>query len=450
MLIPELYPLFKKSSGISTDTRSISPGNIFFALKGENFNGNLFAQKALDAGAAYVVVDETHFPANEKIIAVNDVLKTLQQLAMHHRKQLPAKIIAISGSNGKTTTKELISRVLETTYNTFSTRGNLNNHIGVPLSLLSIKEETEFAVIEMGANHSGETKLLSEIAAPDFGLITNNGKDHLEGYGNIEGVRKGNGELYDFLRERKPGQAIAFVCIDQDDLIKMSEGIQRVTYGENESADYNGKIEKLFPFLEIEYTKQDRSRFTKPARSERKQLLTEQKPLIKTQLIGKYNFENLMAAICIGSYFSVPDEKIKQAIESYSPSNNRSQIVKRRTNTFILDAYNANPSSVNAALENFFALPSENKIVILGDMAELGIASHREHREVIERLRKEELKMGVLVGEEFGKALGDHDASFVHFKNVEQLKEWFASQSFENYFFLLKASRVIGLEKLLS
>lgn len=445
MQLSALYDLFRKSSGISTDTRSIGSGNIFFALKGDHFNGNLFAQKALDLGATYVVVDEIHFPSNEKIIEVDNVLKRLQQLATYHRQQLPVKIIAIAGSNGKTTTKELTSRVLGTSYKTFSTKGNLNNHIGVPLSILSIREETGFAVIEMGANHAGETKLLSEIAEPDFGLITNNGKDHLEGYGDIEGVRKGNGELYDFLRKKNPrrtdGHGIAFVCSDQDDLMKMSEGINRITYGENAGADYKGSIAKQFPFLEIEW--EDRGQFTKPARSERK-------PLIKTQLIGKYNFENIMAAVCIGNYFGVEDEKIKQAIESYSPSNNRSQIVKRGTNTFILDAYNANPSSVNAALDNFFDLPAEEKIVILGDMAELGAVSHDEHLEVINRLRNEKLKMRILVGEEFGKALGDKDASFLHFKNVEQLIEWFTMQSFENYFFLLKASRVIGLEKLLS
>lgn len=439
MHISELYGLFRKSSGISTDTRSIRPGNIFFALKGDHFNGNLFAQKALDTGAAYVVVDEVHFPAQGKIILVQDVLKMLQQLAKHHREQLPVKIIAIAGSNGKTTTKELISRVLETTFSTFSTPGNLNNHIGVPLSVLSIKEEAEFAVIEMGANHSGETKLLSEIAEPDFGLITNNGKDHLEGYGNIEGVRKGNGELYDFLRKENPRlpkrQGTAFVCADQDDLMKMSEGIKRVTYGQNKNADCTGTITALFPFLQLQALNLN----------------------LQTQLIGKYNFENVMAAVCAGKYFGVPDEKIKQAIESYSPSNNRSQIVKRGTNTFILDAYNANPSSVNAALENFFALPAENKIVILGDMAELGAASEEEHREVLKKMENARLpdgegnwKMVILIGEEFAKVLGDHDASFLHFKDVDQLKEWFSKQSFENYFFLLKASRVIGLEKLLS
>lgn len=447
MHITALYSLFTKSSGISTDTRSIKAGNIFFALKGDHYNANLFAQKALDAGAAYVVVDEVHSPSDEKIIAVDDALKMLQELAGYHRNQVPAKIIAIAGSNGKTTTKELIGRVLETSFKTFSTKGNLNNHIGVPLSILSIKEETEFAVIEMGANHIGETKFLCEITEPDFGLITNNGKDHLEGYGNIEGVRKGNSELYDFLRKENPrlpdGQGIAFVCADQDDLMKMSEGINRITYGENAEARCRGKISEQFPFLKIEYSQQDRGRFKKPTRSEPGQS-------VQTQLIGKYNFENLMAAVCIGSYFSVPDEKIISAIESYSPSNNRSQIVKRGTNTFLLDAYNANPSSVNAALENFFVLPAENKIVILGDMAELGAASHEEHREVIERLKKEELKMRILIGEEFGKVLGDSDSSFLHFKNVEQLKEWFSKRSFENYFFLLKASRVIGLEKLLS
>jgi len=422
MQIDSLCDLYLKSSGISTDTRTIKAGNLFFALKGNNFNGNLFAEKALQAGASFVIADEKHFPDSEKIILVDDVLKTLQHLANFHRRKLKAKIIAVCGSNGKTTTKELIARVLETSFKTFSTKGNLNNHIGVPLSLLSIKPETEFAVIEMGANHLGETKLLCEIAEPDFGLITNNGKDHLEGYGSIDGVRKGNGELYDFLREKN---GIVFVCTDEDDLMKMSDGMERITYGENSFADVSGRILLTFPFLQLQT-----SDFK-----------------LQTQLIGKYNFENVMAAVCIGKYFGVSDEKIKQAIESYSPSNNRSQIVKRGTNTFILDAYNANPSSVEAALENFISLPEENKIVILGDMAELGDSSEAEHRHVVFKLQTSNFKLVSLVGKEFNQA--DADRKFLHFENVTGLKKWFDKQRFENCFFLLKASRVMGLEKLL-
>ncbi len=447
MQVSQLYDLFCKSTGISTDTRSVEQGNIFFALKGERFNGNLYAENALKGGAAYVVIDEKYFDENERFILVEDVLKTLQQLANFHRKQLQTIIIAIGGSNGKTTTKELISAVLQSTFKTFATKGNLNNHIGVPLSLLSIKdsakplsgfsttdrvspvEPTDFAIIELGANHLGETKFLCEIAEPDFGLITNNGKDHLEGYGSIEGVIKGNGELFDYLRKEN---RIAFVNADQQDLMLLSEGIKRTTYGENEISDYKGSINQQFPFLQ----------------------LTTGNSQLTTNLIGKYNFPNIMAAVCIGKYFGVDEEKVKQAIESYSPINNRSQVLKIGSNTFILDAYNSNPSSLNAALDNFFDLPEENKIVIAGDMAELGAASLEEHIEILKKIEKACLpdrqgnwKMVLLVGEEFKKA--DIGNKFLHFKNVIELKEWFGKQSFENYFFLLKASRVIGLEKLI-
>jgi UDP-N-acetylmuramoyl-tripeptide--D-alanyl-D-alanine ligase len=425
MTIDALYERFKNSSGISTDSRAIKPGAIFFALKGERFNGNLFVEGVLEQGASAAVTDEMHGHSDERIILVENVLSTLQQLANQHRRQTNVKVFAVAGSNGKTTTKELISRVLQTSFNTFATKGNLNNHIGVPLSLLSIRQETEFAIIEIGANHLGETRRLCEIAEPDFGLITNNGKDHLEGYGSIEGVRRGNGELFDFLRLKNK---TAFVCADEDDLMPMSEGMNRITYGENEIADCQGRITQQFPFIQLQTSNLK----------------------FQTQLIGRYNFENIMAAVCCGQYFGVPEEKISESIATYQPLNNRSQILKRGTNTFILDAYNANPSSVNAALENFFLLPAENKIVILGDMAELGASSHSEHRDVIERLRNEKLQMKILVGEDFEKALATRDASILHFKNVEQLKEWFSRQSFENYFFLLKASRIIGLEKLLS
>ena len=355
---------------------------------------------------------------------VDDALKTLQQLANFHRHQIKTKIIAIGGSNGKTTTKELISRVLETTFKTYSTKGNLNNHIGVPLSLLSIHAETEFAVIEMGANHLGETKLLCEMAEPDFGLITNNGRDHLEGYGSIENVRKGNGELFDYLRMKN---RIAFVCADQKDLMKMSEGMNRITYGENEAATYTGKIINSFPFLQLQTSNLQ----------------------LQTQLIGKYNFDNVMAAVCIGKYFGVADEKLRKSIESYSPSNNRSQILKSGTNTFILDAYNANPSSMEAALENFRSIPGNNKIVILGDMAELGEATRSEHEAIVHSLQSANLAKVILIGKEFKNADQNSGSGFLHFENVSEVKEWFSKQNFENSYFLLKASRVIGLEKLL-
>ncbi len=425
MQLSALYKIFKDASGISTDTRMITEGAVFFALKGEHFNGNMYAEKALAAGACYAVIDELHFPSNEKFIQVNDTLESLQQLSAYHRNQITAKVIAIAGSNGKTTTKELISQVIGTSYKTFFTKGNLNNHIGVPLSLLSIKSDDRFAVIEMGANHIGETEFLCGITKPNFGLITNNGKDHLEGYGSIEGVRKGNGELYEFLRSEN---RLAFVSADEHDLMEMSSNMKRVTYGENVEADCKGRVTAMFPFLQLE------SGTIK----------------IRSQLIGRYNFENIMAAVCIGKYFEIPEQQIVTAIESYRPSNNRSQLLNVGTNTFILDAYNANPSSMNAALDSFFQLPEKSKVVILGDMAELGAASDTEHRLIINRLTDTDLKHKIVVGEKFIRALPANRNEFLAFKNVAELKEWFFSQQFENHFFLLKGSRVIELEKLLS
>jgi UDP-N-acetylmuramoyl-tripeptide--D-alanyl-D-alanine ligase len=423
MEMQKFYELFRNATGVSTDTRKINPGNLFVALKGDRFNGNLFAEEALRCGASAVVVDEKHFHENDKIILVEDALRTLQFLANHHRRRLKVKVVAVCGSNGKTTTKELMARVLASSFTTYATKGNLNNHIGVPLSLLELKDDHEFAVIEMGANHWGETKLLCEIAEPDCGLITNNGKDHLEGYGSIEGVRKGNGELYDFLRAKN---RTAFVCADQPDLMQMSEGMNRITYGKNTTAVEWGKLIEVYPFLKLE---------TKNAK-------------LETHLIGHYNFDNIMAAVCVGNYFGVPAEKIKKAVESYLPSNNRSQVIQQGTNTFILDAYNANPSSVTAALENFISLPVKNKIVILGDMAELGASSDTEHREIVSKLQTADFKLVVLVGHEFQKA--DPEQKFHHFENAAALKSWFGVQQFEQCHFLLKASRVIGLEKIMS
>lgn len=425
MQIPALYEKFLDSSGISTDTRKIEEGKIFFALKGENFNGNLFAHQALDKGAKLIVADEKHFADNDHILIVDDVLNTLQMLANHHRQQLSLKVIAIGGSNGKTTTKELISQVLGCAFKTFATKGNLNNHIGVPLTLLSIPVETEIAIIEMGANHIGETALLCTIVQPDFGLITNNGKDHLEGYGTIEGVRKGNGELYDFLRNNN---GIAFVCADQSDLMESSTDIKRITYGQHERADCRGKIAERFPFLEVEWMNEN--------------------VVLTSNLIGQYNFDNMMAAVAVGHFFEVSPEMIREAIASYLPSNNRSQILKQGSNTFILDAYNANPSSMMAALENFRLMPVDNKIVILGDMLELGKVSSEEHKQIVEVVMKENFKKAIFVGEEFGNVLSGTFDEALHFNTVTALKDWFDQQHFSGYTFLLKGSRRIGLEKL--
>ncbi|MEO6168546.1 MAG: UDP-N-acetylmuramoyl-tripeptide--D-alanyl-D-alanine ligase, partial [Chitinophagales bacterium] len=369
--------------------------------------------------------DEMHFQEQDQIVLVENVLSTLQQLANYHRRKLNLKVLAIGGSNGKTTTKELIYRVLETSFKTFSTKGNFNNHIGVPLTLLSIAKGTEIAVIEMGANHLGETAMLCEIAEPDYGIITNNGRDHLEGYGSIEGVRKGNGELYHFLR-RKNGTA--FVCADQPDLMEMSDGMKRITYGKSENANCTGKIIRHFPFLNLQ--------------------LRHANCELPTQLIGQYNFDNIMAAVAIGEFFKVSPENIQHAIASYVPSNNRSQLLQQGYNTFILDAYNANPSSMQAALESFSMMPADNKVAILGDMLELGIVSKHEHEQVIAYVQKEKFSKVIFVGEEFGKAMKEATTTAIHFKNVQELKKWFDQQHFSDHIFLLKGSRLIGLEKL--
>ncbi len=448
MQIEELYEYFIHSSGISTDTRRIEKGNLFFALKGENYNGNLFALEALASGASLVIADENQFPKNDKIVVVDNVLERLQRLANHHRRKIKSKVIAIGGSNGKTTTKELLARVLETTFKTFATKGNLNNHIGVPLTILSIASDIEISIIEMGANHIGETAMLCDIAEPDCGLITNNGKDHLEGYGSLQGVKEGNGELYEYLKKKN---GLAFISADQHDLIGMSSGLKRIFYGENSRAEVKGKITELYPFLKLQVTA---GGLNKDLANDRESQLSDKEETtpdvtIETQLIGKYNFDNSMAAVCIAKYFGVADEKIQQAISTYIPSDNRSQVLKKGSNTFLLDAYNANPSSMVAALENFALMPVKNKVVILGDMLELGNLSEQEHVELILNLADKSFDKIILVGDEFENALSLSGKNYQHFATVAQLKDWFDQQQFSDCFFLLKGSRLIGLEKLL-
>lgn len=422
MEIEKLYNIFLNSSGITTDSRKINQGNIFFALKGERFNGNQFAEKAIADGAAYAVIDEENFSNGDNFLIVDNVLATLQDLANFYRRQFSIPVIAICGSNGKTTTKELISAVLETTFKIHATPGNFNNHIGVPLTLLSMKKETEIAIIEIGANHIGETAALCEIAEPDYGLITNNGKDHLEGFGSIEGVKKANGELYDFLRGNK---AMVFVSNLHQDLMQMSEGMNRVIYGKKD-AECGGEIIDANPFLELKT-----SAFQ-----------------LHTRLIGQYNFENIMAAVCIGNYFKVADDKIKTAIEKYQSQNNRSEFIEKGSNYFILDAYNANPSSMEAALESFNVIASGKKIVILGDMLELGKESYKEHMAIAELLKKFSFAKIILTGEEF-KKVKDH-IHCLHFDTTVELKKWLTAQNFSDTYFLLKASRRIRLEMLLA
>jgi UDP-N-acetylmuramoyl-tripeptide--D-alanyl-D-alanine ligase len=423
MNIPELYEIFKENPSVQTDTRKLKNGDIFFALKGPHFNGNKFAQKAIDEGARYAVIDEKEFEIAKKTILVDDVLATLQQLATYHRQQFTIPFIAITGSNGKTTTKELIHSVLSTTYKTYTTEGNLNNHIGIPLTILKIKNDAQMAVIEMGANHIGEIASYCRFTMPTHGLITNCGKAHLEGFGSEEGVRRAKGELFDYLRTISQG--CAFVMWDYDYLQKMSKGISGIIkYGTKENAHVIGKVLKNDPLLEVEVT----------------QGLDEGK--IKTQLVGEYNLPNVLAAVTVGKFFKVPESKIKEAIGNYMPSNSRSQLIHQGTNKIILDAYNANPSSMKLAIENFSKMPGD-KILILGSMAELGNDSEKEHKALIEQIKNYRWKEVILVGDEFNKI----DHSFPKFKNSAEVKNWFQRQKFENKSILIKGSRSMQMEK---
>ena len=430
MQIEQLYTIYKQYPSVQTDTRKLKPGDIFFALKGGNFNGNHFAKQAVDTGAAYAVIDEK-LPTDigieftGKTILVDDVLTTLQQLAKHHRQQFTIPFIAITGSNGKTTTKELIHAVLSTTYKTYTTEGNLNNHIGVPLTILKIKDDAEIAVIEMGANHPGEIGSYCEYAIPTHGLITNIGKAHLEGFGNIEGVKKAKGELFDFLRGQP--HDYAFVMWDYDYLREMSKGISGIIKYGTKDAHITGQVKKNEPFLEIEVTQ------------------GLDNPFIQTKLVGDYNLPNILAAVTVGKTFKVPEKKIKSAIENYEPANSRSQLIEKGTNKIILDAYNANPSSMKLAIENFAKLQAPNKVVIIGGMAELGAESLSEHQAIIELLEQYNWNQVALVGGDFLKLT--HPYHF--FENAMQAKSWLQQQHFENTHLLIKGSRSMQMEKVL-
>ncbi|CAL2102151.1 UDP-N-acetylmuramoyl-tripeptide--D-alanyl-D-alanine ligase [Tenacibaculum sp. 190130A14a] len=414
MNIEGLYELFKKSCLVDTDTRNIRKGSIFFALKGANFNGNKFAEEALNKGASYAVVDEEEYKRKGNIILVEDVLTSLQKLANYHRRQLKCPIIALTGSNGKTTTKELINVVLSKKYKVNATKGNLNNHIGVPLTLLSMTEDTEVGVVEMGANHHKEIALLSGIAEPDFGYITNFGKAHLEGFGSVEGVIEAKSELYDFLivNDKK-------VFVNPSDKIQMqkTEKAKRILF----SSDI--RFEEVNPFVKLSYN-------------------TVQ---IQSNLIGKYNYNNIAVAITIGVQFDVAMDDIKEAIESYAPDNNRSQIIKKNSNKIILDAYNANPTSVQAAIENFKLLKDSFKVVILGDMFELGENSHKEHQYIVDLMDACEFDESIVVGANFY----DTTTNSQQFINFESLKEKLLTKKYTNATILVKGSRGMALERVL-
>ncbi len=423
MTIEQLYQLYLQYPVVETDTRKIKKDAIFFALKGPSFNGNAFAQQALEAGAAYAVVDEAVYAVNDRFILVNDVLTTLQQLAKHHRQQFSIPFIAITGSNGKTTTKELVHAVLSAGFKTYTTSGNLNNHIGVPLTILSIKKDAEMAVIEMGANHQREIAGYCEYTMPTHGIITNAGKAHLEGFGGEEGVKKGKGELFDYLRAH---QGVALVMWDYDYLRHMSKGLPTVfTYGTHDAA-VTGEAVKSEPFLDVQFTKG----------------INE---LIHTQLVGDYNLPNILCAAATGVLFNISGASIKSAIEAYTPSNSRSQLVKHGSNTIILDAYNANPSSMKAAIENFAKLPATDKILILGGMAELGNESLHEHKQLVELIDRYTWKAVVLTGGDFLKI----DHPYTRFTNAGEARDWFQAQQFSNATILIKGSRSMQMEKVL-
>lgn len=436
MKLQILYEKFLSSSGVTTDTRSIGKNNIFFALKGEKFNANLFAEQAFEKGAKYAVVDEItnadwKGKFGESLILVEDVLKTLQQLAGYHRLQLKCPVLAITGSNGKTTTKELIAAVLSKKLKTYATKGNLNNHIGIPLTLLSIKTDAEFAIIEMGANHQGEIASYCEYVQPDYGLITNVGLAHTEGFGGFEGVVKGKTELYHYIIAHK---GKIFVNADNEMLLhKISEiGFQvpdlnlAISYGKSSSAFCMGEIGGSKEFLKVVANGEE----------------------IQTNLVGEYNFENVMSAICVGKYFGTESEKIKEAIENYLPTNNRSQRISYGSNSIILDAYNANPSSMEEALKNFEKIDTSDKIIILGEMMELGDYSKTEHEKIRLLVEKMRLAKKVFVGNGF--RFLNNDKSVLWFEKTDDLKRWFKDQLFQNSYILIKGSRKNELEKILN
>ncbi|VBB45860.1 UDP-N-acetylmuramoyl-tripeptide--D-alanyl-D-alanine ligase [uncultured Paludibacter sp.] len=435
----KLYEIFQKHPVISTDSRNCPEGCTFFALKGENFNANAFALSALEKGASFAVVDEKEYAVDERFILVENVLETLQSLARYHRRQLKTTIIGITGTNGKTTTKELIASVLKEKYNTHFTQGNLNNHIGVPLTLLQLKPEHEMAVIEMGANHPGEIKLLSEIALPDYGIITNVGKAHLEGFGSFEGVMKTKAELYDYIFAE--GEKI-FLNTGNDYLVSMAKksgfktedkiiaykilsNFETLTKLASEQA--TGRILSCSPLLKLECSVKNET-FD-----------------IQTNLIGTYNAENVLAAAAIGNYFGVDNQLIKNALEKYTPRNNRSQLTVTENNKLVVDAYNANPTSMRAAILNFSQMEVKDKTLILGDMLELGEQSAEEHQKIVDLLKENQLSDVILVGKDFKNTKN----TFTCYDSVEDLKEILQKKPIKNRFILVKGSHGIHLEKLI-
>ncbi|HEY6160198.1 MAG TPA: UDP-N-acetylmuramoyl-tripeptide--D-alanyl-D-alanine ligase [Bacteroidia bacterium] len=426
--VEDIYEIYLQHPFICTDTRRITKGSVFFALRGGNFNGNEFAEKALKGGCAYAVVDEKEYVKDERYLLVEDALLMLQLVAKHHRSLLTIPVLGITGSNGKTTTKELIRAVLAKKYRALATEGNLNNHIGVPLTILSITDEIEIAVVEMGANHQGEIASLCAIAQPSFGIITNIGKAHLEGFGGPQGVIKAKGELYQYLRQNS---GRAFVNADNTLLVNLAGAMEVTTYGTGNMCQVSGRIVSSEDHLTFAW------------KSKKDEVPLDQKEAVHSHLVGKYNFENILAAICIGNYFNVAAGDINKAIEEYVPSNNRSQVLKKGSNTLVLDAYNANPSSMSAAIGNFSELKAEKKILILGDMLELGAHAEEEHRNILDLVRKNDFSQVILVGPLFSK---EAKKEFKSFATAEEAAKFLKKLNLKNSSILIKGSRGIKLE----
>ncbi|WP_375238746.1 UDP-N-acetylmuramoyl-tripeptide--D-alanyl-D-alanine ligase [Aurantibacter sp.] len=430
MTIDELHKHYQECNNVSTDTRKVKTNDIYFALKGENFNGNSFANQALKQGAKYVVIDDEGIEKDfdkHRYLHVENSLTALQKLAKFHRQFLNIPIIGLTGSNGKTTTKELINAVLSQKFNTIATVGNLNNHIGVPLTLLSMNSSTEIGIVEMGANHKKEIEFLCEIAQPDFGYITNFGKAHLEGFGGIEGVIKGKSELYHYL---KNNNKIAFVNLNDEKQIELTKKFNIYTFGTSSASTSDTKINLIDnnqELLSISY----------------------QDEFIQTHLTGQYNFYNISAAICIGNYFKVNTKDIKNGLENYIPTNNRSQIINNGSTKIILDAYNANPSSMQVALENLNNLSGDSKIVFLGDMFELGLEAENEHQNIAEQALNLNIKKIYLIGANFNK-IKLNSNKIVLYKSFEDLKIDFKNINIENSTILIKGSRGMALERILT
>jgi len=432
----QLYQTYLQHPIICTDSRTCPQDSIFFALKGDNFNANAFALSAIEKGCAYAVVDEAEYATDERFILVDNVLDSLQELAKYHRKQLNTKIIGITGTNGKTTTKELIAAVLTEKYNIHFTQGNLNNHIGVPLTLLNLKAEHQIAVIEMGANHPGEIKMLAEIACPDYGIITNVGKAHLEGFGSFEGVKNTKAELYEYIFEK--GEVI-FINKDNEDLVEMATKVgfnikssKVCDYSldpDNCVCDIYGQMTECSPFLKMHCTLGCSDSFN-----------------IRTKLIGSYNAENVLAAVAIGNYFGLEKKEIKNGLEKYTPKNNRSQLTITKHNKLVVDTYNANPTSMRAAILNFAQMEVPAKTLILGDMLELGAQSDIEHQNIIKLLQQNKFDNVLLVGEYFKKTKNPYSC----FNKVNDLIFHLEKNPIRNKYILIKGSRGIKLENILS